>query len=93
MTQQPQAKYRHDYRAPDYTITDISLEFELNADTTTVTAVSNIILRGQPGAARAAASGTHQISIKPATAAANQALECRSWVNAVRVIICQMSAA
>lgn len=50
MTQQPQAKYRHDYRAPDYTITDISLEFELNADTTTVTAVSNIILRGQPGA-------------------------------------------
>ncbi|MGE9527553.1 hypothetical protein, partial [Escherichia coli] len=22
MTQQPQAKYRHDYRAPDYQITD-----------------------------------------------------------------------
>ncbi|MGP2706267.1 hypothetical protein ACTVM8_25550, partial [Serratia marcescens] len=22
MTQQPQAKYRHDYRAPDYTTTD-----------------------------------------------------------------------
>lgn len=25
MTQQPQAKYRHDYRAPDYQITDIDL--------------------------------------------------------------------
>ncbi|MDF2528487.1 MAG: hypothetical protein K0S17_3572 [Enterobacter mori] len=23
MTQQPQAKYRHDYRAPDYLISDI----------------------------------------------------------------------
>ncbi len=25
MTQQPQAKYRHDYRAPDYLISDIDL--------------------------------------------------------------------
>ncbi len=50
MTQQPQAKYRHDYRAPDYTITDISLEFELDAETTTVTAVSKVVRHGQPGA-------------------------------------------
>lgn len=50
MTQQPQAKYRHDYRAPDYTITDISLEFDLNAETTTVTAVSKVVRHGQPGA-------------------------------------------
>lgn len=31
MTQQPQAKYRHDYRAPDYQITDIDLTFDLDA--------------------------------------------------------------
>ncbi|MFZ4832696.1 aminopeptidase N [Rouxiella sp. Mn2063] len=42
MTQLPQVKYRHDYRAPDYTITDISLDFELDADTTLVTATSTI---------------------------------------------------
>jgi len=42
MTQLPQVKYRHDYRAPDYTITDISLDFELDADTTLVTATSKI---------------------------------------------------
>ncbi|WP_410015884.1 aminopeptidase N [Sodalis sp. C49] len=50
MTQQPLAKYRHDYRAPDYTITDISLEFDLNAETTTVTAVSNVVRKGPAGA-------------------------------------------
>lgn len=32
MTQQPQAKYRHDYRAPDYQITDIELTFDLDAE-------------------------------------------------------------
>ena len=42
MTQQPQIKYRHDYRAPDYTITDIDLTFELDAATTRVTAVSRV---------------------------------------------------
>lgn len=42
MTQQPQIKYRHDYRAPDYTITDIDLTFELDASTTRVTAVSQV---------------------------------------------------
>lgn len=47
---QPQAKYRHDYRAPDYTITDIDLDFELDADTTTVTATSRITRRGEAGA-------------------------------------------
>ncbi len=31
MTQQPQAKYRHDYRAPDYQITDIDLTFDRRA--------------------------------------------------------------
>ena len=42
MTQQPQAKYRHDYRAPDYQISDIDLTFELDAASTRVTAVSQI---------------------------------------------------
>ena len=28
MTQQPQAKYRHDYRAPEYLISDIDLTFD-----------------------------------------------------------------
>ncbi|WP_312242623.1 aminopeptidase N [Pantoea sp.] len=42
MTQQPQIKYRHDYRAPDYTITDIDLTFDLDAATTRVTAVSSL---------------------------------------------------
>ncbi len=42
MTQQPQVKYRHDYRAPDYTITDIELDFALNAEKTTVTASSKV---------------------------------------------------
>ncbi len=42
MTQQPQAKYRHDYKSPDYTITDIDLDFVLDAQKTTVTAVSKV---------------------------------------------------
>ncbi|WP_058959673.1 aminopeptidase N [Type-E symbiont of Plautia stali] len=42
MTQQPQIKYRHDYRAPDYTITDIDLTFDLDAASTRVTAVSQV---------------------------------------------------
>ncbi|MCS4264763.1 aminopeptidase N [Serratia sp. BIGb0163] len=51
MTQQPQAKYRHDYRAPDYTITDIDLDFELDSETTRVTAVSKIKRQGAADAA------------------------------------------
>ena len=50
-TSQPQVKYRHDYRAPDYTITDIDLDFDLDAQTTTVTAVSQIKRLGAEGAA------------------------------------------
>ncbi|KGL51080.1 aminopeptidase N [Pantoea ananatis] len=46
MTQQPQIKYRHDYRAPDYTITDIDLTFELDESTTRVTAVSHVKRQG-----------------------------------------------
>ncbi|MCW0353070.1 aminopeptidase N [Pantoea ananatis] len=46
MTQQPQIKYRHDYRAPDYTITDIDLTFELDESTTQVTAVSQVKRQG-----------------------------------------------
>ncbi|MGC0953934.1 aminopeptidase N [Pantoea agglomerans] len=42
MTQQPQIKYRHDYRAPEYTITDIDLTFELDASITRVTAISQV---------------------------------------------------
>lgn len=40
MTQQPQAKYRHDYRAPEYLISDIDLTFDTDATKTVVTAVS-----------------------------------------------------
>ncbi|TDT01396.1 aminopeptidase N [Erwinia rhapontici] len=50
MTQLPQAKNRHDYRAPDYTITDIDLTFNLDASTTQVTAVSQIKRLGASGA-------------------------------------------
>lgn len=46
MTQQPQAKYRHDYRAPDYLISDIDLTFDLNATKTVVTAVSQVSRQG-----------------------------------------------
>jgi aminopeptidase N len=42
MTQQPQAKYRHDYRAPDYLISDIDLTFDLDAAKTVVTALSKV---------------------------------------------------
>ncbi|WBA09852.1 aminopeptidase N [Salinivibrio kushneri] len=42
MSQQPTAKYRDDYRAPDFTITDINLEFDLNPNNTLVTAVSQV---------------------------------------------------
>ncbi|CCG86834.1 aminopeptidase N [Erwinia piriflorinigrans] len=49
MTQLPQAKNRHDYRAPDYTITDIDLTFNLDAGTTQVTAVSQIKRLGASG--------------------------------------------
>jgi len=51
MTQQPQAKNRHDYRAPDYTITDIDLTFNLDASVTRVTAVSRIKRLGASNAA------------------------------------------
>ncbi|QHM76017.1 Aminopeptidase N [Mixta theicola] len=51
MTQQPQVKYRHDYRAPDYTITDIDLTFNLDAGTTRVTAVSKVKRLGDAQAA------------------------------------------
>ncbi|MDX1301735.1 aminopeptidase N [Photobacterium sp.] len=39
---QPTAKYRADYRAPDYTITDIALEFDLHDADTHVVAVSQV---------------------------------------------------
>ncbi|PHM69115.1 aminopeptidase N [Xenorhabdus sp. KJ12.1] len=42
MTQQRLIKHRLDYKAPDYTITDIDLDFELDADKTTVTATSQV---------------------------------------------------
>ena len=46
MTQQPQAKYRHDYRAPDYLISDIDLTFDLDAVKTVVTAESTVSRHG-----------------------------------------------
>ncbi|MFV9997249.1 MAG: aminopeptidase N [Arsenophonus endosymbiont of Dermacentor nuttalli] len=42
MTQQRQEKYRQDYQAPDYTITDIELDFVLDPATTIVTAISRV---------------------------------------------------
>lgn len=51
MSQQPQVKYRHDYRAPDYTITDIALDFDLHPEKTRVVAVSQVVLQGEKGAA------------------------------------------
>ncbi|MFB6434716.1 MAG: aminopeptidase N [Candidatus Malihini olakiniferum] len=42
MNQQPKIKYRHDYRAPDYTISDIALDFVLDAEKTHITAVSQV---------------------------------------------------
>ncbi|QTF08118.1 aminopeptidase N [Brenneria izadpanahii] len=50
MNQQPQVKYRHDYRAPDYTITDIALSFDLDAEKTRVKAVSRVVRQGEQGA-------------------------------------------
>ncbi|MGL6117688.1 aminopeptidase N, partial [Plesiomonas sp.] len=47
MTQQPQAKYRHDYQAPDYTITQVELAFDLAADNTCVTATSDVLRQGE----------------------------------------------
>lgn len=37
-----QAKYRLDYQSPDFTITDIDLNFVLDAESTTVTAISQV---------------------------------------------------
>ncbi|SFN61088.1 aminopeptidase N [Xenorhabdus japonica] len=42
MTQQRLVKHRLDYKASDYTITDIDLDFDLSAETTTVTAISQV---------------------------------------------------
>ncbi len=36
------AKYRHDYRAPEYLISDIDLTFDLDAAKTVVTAESKV---------------------------------------------------
>jgi len=43
MSQQPIVKYRLDYTKPDFTITDIDLDFDLSADITTVTARSRVV--------------------------------------------------
>lgn len=42
MTQLRQAKYRQDYQAPDYTISEIDLDFNLDPAKTIVTAVSQV---------------------------------------------------
>ncbi|MGL4858316.1 MAG: M1 family aminopeptidase, partial [Enterobacteriaceae bacterium] len=42
MTEQPKAQYRHDYRSPDYTVTELALQFELDAALTRVTATSHL---------------------------------------------------
>ena len=40
MTQQRIAQYRKDYRAPDYTITDLHLDFILDKENTGLPAIS-----------------------------------------------------
>lgn len=50
MLQQLQVKSRHDYRALDYTITDIYLDFDLEAENTIVTATSTVVRQGQASA-------------------------------------------
>ncbi|OEE89170.1 aminopeptidase N [Enterovibrio norvegicus FF-162] len=42
MTQQPQAKHRKDYKAPDFTITHLDLDFDLQASHTQVIAKSRV---------------------------------------------------
>ncbi|MBT0726937.1 aminopeptidase N [Rosenbergiella australiborealis] len=42
MTQQPQVKYRKDYTAPEFTITDIDLTFHLDEKATKVLAISQV---------------------------------------------------
>lgn len=42
MTQLRQAKYRQDYQSPDYTITAIDLDFNLDPVKTVVTATSQV---------------------------------------------------
>ena len=39
---QTQAKYRKDYKSPDFTISDISLDFQLDPQKTTVTAITTV---------------------------------------------------
>ncbi|QXO18765.1 aminopeptidase N [Vibrio ostreae] len=47
MAQNPQAKYRTDYKEPSHTITDIALTFDLHDTATTVSAVSQVKQMGQ----------------------------------------------
>ncbi len=42
MADQPQAKYRADYQAPEYTITDIALDFDLHDTAARIVAVSQV---------------------------------------------------
>ena len=44
---QPIAKYRLDYKTPDFTITDIDLDFDLAPEITTVTARSRVVQKNQ----------------------------------------------
>ncbi|MFB6422000.1 MAG: aminopeptidase N [Candidatus Malihini olakiniferum] len=47
MNQPPKVKYRNDYSASNYTISDISLDFILNTEKTHVIAVSQIMRQGE----------------------------------------------
>ncbi|WP_392558341.1 aminopeptidase N [Orbus mooreae] len=44
---QPVVKYRLDYTKPDFTITDIDLDFDLSAEITTITARSRVVQQNQ----------------------------------------------
>ncbi|WP_305844230.1 aminopeptidase N [Photobacterium leiognathi] len=54
---QPTAKYRSDYRKPDYTITDIDLTFDLNDTKTQVTAQSKVVRMGDNADAKLVLDG------------------------------------
>ena len=47
MEQQPQAKHLKDYQAPDYTITHIALDFQLEDSATIVSATSHFVRQSQ----------------------------------------------
>lgn len=47
MTQLPKAKFRKDYQAPEFTITDVDLTFDLHPTDTCITSVLTVVRQGE----------------------------------------------